>query len=180
MNANRQEHPRRRFHVSQQFRPIRWNARPREAHRRPAVQSPDFHRAARENGDRYRFHDRSPVPPTVELQQIVRPHQPDEPDVRIRFLQRGDRIRRELSSVPRFKVGNDDPRIGGCDGFGAGEPAVEGGHAFLRFQRILRRNEPPHLVQPQKAQRLFGNVQMPVVGGIERSAQQTDRFDFKL
>jgi hypothetical protein len=43
-----------------------------------------------------------------------------------------------------------------------------------RFQRVLRRDEPPDFVELDAAQRLAADMEMALMGRIERAAEQPD------
>ncbi|SEQ63891.1 hypothetical protein SAMN05428995_105395 [Loktanella sp. DSM 29012] len=44
----------------------------------------------------------------------------------------------------------------------------------MLFQRITRTDQPPDLIQPEPHERLARQMRVSGMGGIERSAQQTD------
>jgi hypothetical protein len=54
------------------------------------------------------------------------------------------------------------------------QPYRERGHAGNRLQRVLRRDEPPNLVEVEVFERQKAEVQMAAMGRIERAAQQPD------
>ena len=54
------------------------------------------------------------------------------------------------------------------------QPHRQRRHAGARLQRIARRHQQPHLVQPQPPQRQCGDVPMPRMRRIERAAEQAD------
>ncbi|GGF12295.1 hypothetical protein GCM10011611_17380 [Aliidongia dinghuensis] len=60
---------------------------------------------------------------------------------------------------------------------GLGEPLVERRHALDRLQRILRRDEPPDLVELEMLQRQQADVAMAAVRRVEGAAQQPDLAD---
>ncbi len=57
---------------------------------------------------------------------------------------------------------------------GAGEALVEGGHGGDRLERVLRRHQPPDLIQGEAAQCQAADVQMAFMGRIEGAAQEPD------
>lgn len=54
------------------------------------------------------------------------------------------------------------------------EPFRERRHALDRLQWVLRRNQPPDLIEIQMLQCQIADVQMAAMGRVERPAQQTD------
>ena len=50
----------------------------------------------------------------------------------------------------------------------------ERGHAVGLFQRVLRRDEPPYLVEVEVAQRQPADMQVTTMRGVERTAEQPD------
>jgi len=109
----------------------------------------------------------------TELREIVGTHQPDEASPRKAAFQRAQRVGGVTRAQPRLDIGNPDAlvaddRRGGCDAVG------ERRHAVDRLQRILRRDEPPDLVELEMAQRLAADVQVAAMGRVERAAEQAD------
>jgi hypothetical protein len=63
----------------------------------------------------------------------------------------------------------------GCgNAAGLFQPVRERSHSFDRFQRVLRRHQPPNLVENQVLEREKAQAQVPAMGGIKRTSQQTD------
>lgn len=91
----------------------------------------------------------------VNLQQIVRAHQPDEAVLSLDIRQLCQRVGRVSGAEPRFGIADMNTGIGGGNLFGSRHALFERGHAVGGFQRVLRRDQPPHLVQAEKLQRLF-------------------------
>ena len=60
------------------------------------------------------------------------------------------------------------------DGGGLGQSFRQRRHAPDRFQRVLRRNQPPDLVEIQMLQRQIADVHMAAMGRVERPAQEPD------
>jgi hypothetical protein len=56
----------------------------------------------------------------------------------------------------------------------AGQALGKGRHALLLLERILGRDQPPDLVEAEPAQRLQADLEMTLMGRIERAAQQPD------
>ena len=56
-----------------------------------------------------------------------------------------------------------------------GEPRFERRHVLRAFlQRIAGRDQPPHLVEAERAHRLEADVPVPAMRRIERAAEETD------
>jgi hypothetical protein len=117
--------------------------------------------------------DLVPMLPVADLRQVVSTHQPYETPAREDSLQFLYCIHRVSGAERRFEVENPDPRIG-ADAPRGGDARLERRHAALRLQRILRRNKPPHLVEPEPLQRFEADVQVTGMGGIEGAAEQPD------
>ena len=115
----------------------------------------------------------APSPPMLKLGQDVGAHQPNEPGARIEPAQRPHRVERVARAEQQLRRTDTDMRVTGdlpcpCD---AGR---QGLHAVIALQRVLRRDQPPHLVEVEPSQGLQADVPVSVVGGVERSAQQPD------
>jgi len=54
------------------------------------------------------------------------------------------------------------------------QPQRERCHAGDRLQRVLRRDQPPHLVERKMPQREQAQMQVAAMGRVERAAQQPD------
>jgi len=115
-----------------------------------------------------------PAMPTMYLQQVVRTHQPDEIDVR--------KDRRQPLQGPRCLCRTQSPlhirhanlRMPG-DAPCRTEALLKPGHTIRGLQRILRGNHPPDLIQPQAFQGFARDMQVSVMGRIERSPKQPNR-----
>lgn len=88
-------------------------------------------------------------------------------------LQRPHRIDGETRAEPPLGVGDPNPWISG-ESSRRRQALRERRHATGRLQRILGRDQPPNLVQPQALERQGSDVKMTGVGRIERTAQQSD------
>jgi hypothetical protein len=55
-----------------------------------------------------------------------------------------------------------------------GDTVAKFAHAGGCLQRILRRDQPPDLVEAEALQRLAADMQMALMGGIEGAAEQAD------
>src|SRR5207248_3821071 len=80
----------------------------------------------------------------------------------------------ETGALALLEIAGADSRLVG-HAFRRGQPGFEGRHVLRSLlQRIARRNQPPHLIQPERAERLQADVAAPAVGGVERAAEETD------
>jgi hypothetical protein len=57
---------------------------------------------------------------------------------------------------------------------GRSEAVGEGCHAAHRLQRVLRRDQPPDLVERELAQRELADVEVAAMRRVERPAEQAD------
>src|SRR5215472_12390394 len=101
------------------------------------------------------------------LRQIVGAHQPNEAKLRKALLQLPQRIGGKARPEPRLEIGRLDTRMVRCQGSGGGEAVGQGGHALHRFQRVLRRDEPPDLVEIERAQRLEADMEVAAMRWVE-------------
>ena len=114
-----------------------------------------------------------PATPVRHLGKIVRPHEPDEIDARKTELQHLQRIYRVEGAGSRLDIEDPDVRMAG-DRPRRLEPIGVRCHSLLRLQRILQRDQPPHLVELQETQRQKADVAMAFVCRVERAAEQPD------
>jgi len=111
-----------------------------------------------------------PTAPAWQLHQDIRTHQPDEPCAWKPQQQQAQRVDGVARSPKRFDgAGDHAPTIG--DAARRSQPVGKRRHAVPWLQRIARRDQQPHLVQPQLPPRQFDDMPMPLVGGIERAAE---------
>ena len=89
------------------------------------------------------------------LQQVIGAHQPDKPVFPLHIGKPGERVRRIAGAKPGFRIRDVNTAVGGGDFLSRLKPAFIIRHAFRRFQRILRRYQPPDLVEAQHLQRLL-------------------------
>ena len=122
-----------------------------------------------ENRNGYARENPGPVAPSGDLDQIVRPHQPDEAGQGIAPFKGPKRVHRVAGAEPGLDIADLDPRMAGEPGGGFQALGV-GRHAGGGLQRVLRRHHPPHPIQAQVAERRQGDMAVPVMGGIERTA----------
>src|SRR5262249_22518976 len=71
-----------------------------------------------------------------------------------------------------FEIGNDDAPPPSGDPSRLLQPIGERSHAGSRLQRVLRRDQPPHLVEVEVFEGKPAQMQMAAMGGVERTAQQ--------
>lgn len=113
----------------------------------------------------------------MNLRQIVRPHQPNETIGRAARYQ----FFKGIGSIPRAKLGLDIADVnsgnGGRDGASGIHAFLKRGHAVGRFERILRRHQPPHFIQPQHLERHARDMQVPLMSRIERAPEQTNAVE---
>src|SRR5260221_13277835 len=84
-----------------------------------------------------------------------------------------DRTRGVAGAEPRLDVGDLDARIL-RQRRGRGEALGERRHAAHRLQWVLRRDQPPHLIEREPSQRLAADMEMAAMGRIERAAEEPD------
>ncbi len=89
------------------------------------------------------------------LQQVVSAHQPHEPVFTPDIREPRQGIGGKTRPQPRLGVRYMNAGVSGGDFLGRLQPLSVIGHALFGFQRVLRRHQPPDLVQRQPLQRLF-------------------------
>ena len=117
--------------------------------------------------------DLPPAVPLVELDQVVRPHQPDEAHAGIMATQGADPVGGLARAQPRLDIRDDDARVG-QDLPGIGQPAGKR-CGTARLQRVAGRDQPPDTIQPEAAQGGAGDGDMAFMRGIEGSPKKADR-----
>ena len=108
----------------------------REQRGRLAGEGPPRVAGPGEDGDRDLAEQPLPVFPVRQLNQIVRPHQPDQVDMREQPFHGRDGIDGVTGAENGLEGGDADARmIGRCSGLG--DTLVEVCHAVLGLQRVL-------------------------------------------
>jgi hypothetical protein len=125
----------------------------------------------RQNGEGNTARNIQPATPTRQLFQNVGAHQPDE--ARTRKLpqqppQRIDGVARAERGLDRACHNSSSVRDGAC----SCQTLAKRRHPALRFQRIARRNQQPHLIEPQTSTREIYDMAMTKMRWIERTAEQ--------
>src|SRR5260221_745906 len=131
-------------------------------------------RRAGEYGDWNGVEDVLPTPPIWDLGEVVATHQPAEMGVRKAPAKPLQRIGRIGGAESGFDPADPDAAVGGGERSGLLQALGEGRHASNRLQRVLRRDQPPHLVEVETLQRLAADMQVAAMRGIERTAEQPD------
>ena len=75
---------------------------------------------------------------------------------------------------PGLDIRYANPPVSGGERGGIAQALLEGRHVVPRFQRVLRRDQPPDLVQPKQRECRKADLAMPLMRRIERPAQQAD------
>lgn len=128
----------------------------------------------RQHPNRHGLHDATPILPQMKLRHVVRPHQPDKPDLRIKLLHLRKRLRRVARAQLRLDICHLDPRV--LHHLTRFRQAQFQRCRPARFQRIARTDHPPHPVQPEPFQCLTRDVRVPFMRRIERPAQKPDHL----
>ena len=127
---------------------------------------------SRQNPQGHDLENILPIPPLMDLRQIICPHKPGEPRGGIDLPQRAQAVAGEPCVQLGFHIGDDNARMV-TQALGMGQPFVERRRS-LRFQRIGRADQPPDLMKIKALERLLGNPQVPFMGRIKRPAQKAD------
>jgi hypothetical protein len=78
------------------------------------------------------------------------------------------------TAEPGFEIAYDNALVSGGDLPSVLQPKGERRHAGDRLQGVLRRDQPPHLVEREAPGGEQAQMQMAAMGGVERAAQQPD------
>ncbi|GBR05431.1 hypothetical protein AA21952_1725 [Acetobacter oeni LMG 21952] len=84
-----------------------------------------------------------------------------------------ERIDGIAGAEPGFDGGRDQGARAAQTADG-GEALGERGHAVAGFERIAGRDHEPHLIEPEGAGGLAGDLDMALMGGIEGAAEKSD------
>ena len=171
--AHGQKHPMRGGLVGEGRRVSRLQARGAQAQRGPTGQRTVIVGRPGHHGKWNCGHHRPPMPPTRQLLQIIRPHQPDEAGMGEAHAELAQGIDGVAGAKSGFDIGGDYVAAI-AEGAGAGQPVGQRAHAFRRFERVARGDQQPDLIQPQAAFGHGGDVQMAGMGGVEGPAEQAD------
>ena len=109
--------------------------------------------------------------PGRKADQIVGPHQPAEPVLLAAAAKHLHRLPGERRPEPLF--GRDHPDIPacGCQMPCPVKPGAKRRHAVTLFQRILRADKPPDLVQAKLLRGAVGQVKMAFMRWVEGPAE---------
>ena len=120
-----------------------------------------------------RLEDILPAAPALEICQIVGAHHPDEAMARMAAAETLDGVGAVWTVPALFAIAHPNRRVAG-EAPRRGQTLFERRHAALRFKRVLRRDQPPDAIEAEIGQRKARDVEMALMGGIERTAQQPD------
>jgi len=145
----------------------------RKALRRKPRQGAVAKGRAREDGDRHAREDRAPAPPARKLDEVVGTHQPYEALPRIEPLQCRDRIGGVARAEGGFERGDANARMPAI-GARLLQTVAQRRHAGDGLERVLRRDQPPHLVEIEALQGFEADMAMAFMRRIEGPAEQAD------
>ena len=128
-----------------------------------------------DNCNRHQSRDVAPPPPVVKLQQIVRPHDPDEADFGIAHHELLQRFCGVDGAKLRLDGGNFNRRAPRLR-FGRRHPRRQRRHVCFGFQRVARRDHPPIFVKLERIDREQANRPMSAMRRVERSAHEANGF----
>src|ERR1051325_1099536 len=131
-------------------------------------------RRAGEYGNREGAENLLPTQPIWELHEVIATHQPDETRPRKAPPQRLYGVRGVGGAELGFDIADPDSAVGGGDFPGLLQPLGERRHPGDRFERVLRRHQPPDFIEIEPLQRLAADMQVPAMRRIERAAEQPD------
>ncbi len=128
---------------------------------------------ARKHCNARRPKDAAPVLPKMNRSRKIPAHEPYQAGARKAPAQPGQRGMGADGTQPVFEIADENPRVvsdflGGLHAFG------EGPHAFRALVRVLRGNQPPHLVERQSGKGLRADPAMAGVRRVEGTAEEPD------
>src|SRR5690242_20252349 len=106
-----------------------------------------------------------PVLPVCDLGEIVGPHQPYKTAVPMRLAEFSERVGGVSGAELGLDIGNSDSRVPGRLARRV-DSGREGRHAVHGLQRVLRRDQPPDLVELEERQRREADLAMALMGGV--------------
>lgn len=112
--------------------------------------------------------------PGRKADQVVGPHQPAEPVLVAPAAKRLHRLPGERRPEPGFRRDHPDFPACRCQMPCPVEPGAKRRHAVALFQRILRADKPPDLVQAKLPRGAVRQVKVALMRRIERAAKQPD------
>lgn len=115
--------------------------------------------------------DLAPIPPASEMFHIVCADDQGKGDAGITPPQRAQGLVGVLTAQFGFERGDHH---GGPLGPHVGRSKTLAEWARLRLQRILRRYQPPHAVEPKPRPRRIRHMRMALMRRIERAPEQAD------
>jgi hypothetical protein len=127
----------------------------------------------RQHAQRHEAHNVDPTPPARQLVENVGTGKPNELGTRKPAAQHPNGIDGVARAQRSFDRRRDNPPAIG-NGASRGEASGKRRHASRRLERIARRHEQPHLIEPKLAAREFGNMAMASMSRIEGAAEQAN------
>ena len=109
----------------------------------------------------------------ADLREIVGAHEPHEARLRVTRLQCRERIGGEMRAKSGLEIKDPNAAIG-ADAPRAGDTCFQRRRALYRLQRILRRDQPPHLVEAEALQGFEADMAVARMRRVERAAEQAD------
>ena len=120
-----------------------------------------------------RLEDILPTVPTLEICQIVGTHHPNEAMARVAAAETLNCVSAVWTVPTLFAIAHTNRRVAD-ETPRCGQTLFKWRHAALRFKRILRRNQPPELIQIEPFDGLKANMKMAFMRRIERATKQAD------
>lgn len=111
------------------------------------------------------LHNGMPILPSVQLCQIICPHEPDKPHARVSGLYCRQRFRRIAKPKLRLDITDHHARMA--------HNCLRRLHSIphwcgaMRFQRITRTDQPDDTVQPEPPQGLIRDMHMSCMGRVK-------------
>lgn len=168
-----EEYPGGRRHQRESARPARTDAGSSKTTCRFPLQSPQRIGGPIEHRNGHTSEDLGPTVPQRQLQQVVGAHDPDEALAPPRRPQGGQRVDGTAGAQHGFDAADTDARVARGPPR-ARQPLGVGRHAARRLERVVRRYQPPHLVERQQVERQQADMAVSLMRGIERAAEQAD------
>ena len=115
-----------------------------------------------------------PILPVVETGEIIRPHQPDEVNIRATAQDVRDRLRRIARADSRFQSGDNVPGVMLHQGAACRHPLFQRGQGRDILERVAGGDKPPDLMEPQAPQGRLRHQPMPRMRRVERATEEAN------
>jgi hypothetical protein len=119
---------------------------------------------------------RLPLPPQMNLREIIRPHQPNKACLGECLAQGSERIDGITGSQFGFESGRHYRRLVREQAPRRPQAARQRSHAGGGLEWVLGTDQPPDFIEPQMPKGIKAHLEMALMRGVKRAAQKANRF----